>query len=323
MSRLEASSGPLGQGTRHEAIDLERNVRSEDPRGRRCRLENVVDDRQVAVAAKRALSGEHLVEHDAERPEVGATVHGLALDLLRSHVRHRSHGRSRARRPGAIEQLRDAEVHDLDEPVTRDHQVRRLDVAMHDARAMGLVQPPRNLQREVERFRHRERPARQPLLQRGTLVVRHGDEQPALGVRVRVVDGADVRMIECRGGLRLLDEAFARLGVRGQLGWQKLQSDRALETGVFCAIHDTHAATTQACEHTVVRDDQAFHVAVTCILDPAAGLPRDAGLGTLDGYRQSVATPGAARRGNVTLLSHRRPGLTTGYSYVALGGVHG
>ena len=40
--------------------------------------------------AKRALARQHLVEHAAERPDVGALVDGLAARLLGAHVRGRA-----------------------------------------------------------------------------------------------------------------------------------------------------------------------------------------------------------------------------------------
>ena len=39
---------------------------------------------------ERPLPREHLVEHAAERPDVGALVHRLAARLLRAHVRGRA-----------------------------------------------------------------------------------------------------------------------------------------------------------------------------------------------------------------------------------------
>ena len=39
------------------------------------------------LAVEQARAGQHLVEHDAERPDVGALVDSLALGLLGRHVR--------------------------------------------------------------------------------------------------------------------------------------------------------------------------------------------------------------------------------------------
>ena len=54
-------------------------------RGRRL-VEEGVEERGECPASKRAPSGRHLVEHDAQREEVGADVHLLPEGLLGRHV---------------------------------------------------------------------------------------------------------------------------------------------------------------------------------------------------------------------------------------------
>ena len=82
------------------------------------------------------------------------------LGLLRRHVRHRPQDHSTASglldRSGLgadlgvrCRELGEAEVQDLHVPVARQHDVRGLQVAMHDAGAMGLGQPLGHLQGDV------------------------------------------------------------------------------------------------------------------------------------------------------------------------------
>ena len=80
------------------------------------------------LAAERGAAGEHLVEHAAERPDVGALVDGLAARLLGTHVGGRAEDHALARagdrdgrrvreiRTGAVarRRLRQAEVEHLD-----------------------------------------------------------------------------------------------------------------------------------------------------------------------------------------------------------------
>ena len=47
---------------------------------------------ETCLAAKRRPPGQHLVEHAAERPDVGALVHGLPLRLLRDSCRRPCRG---------------------------------------------------------------------------------------------------------------------------------------------------------------------------------------------------------------------------------------
>lgn len=48
--------------------------------------------------AERSLTGGHLVEHRAEREQVGARVEVFAPRQFRRHVRHRAHGDARTRK---------------------------------------------------------------------------------------------------------------------------------------------------------------------------------------------------------------------------------
>ena len=100
-----------------------------------------------AVAAERRRAGQHLVEHAAERPDVGALVDHAVRAPARGSCTARSRAARRlcvspivasagaselgslpcARRPG------EAEVEHLHAPVGRDLDVGRLEIAMHDA----------------------------------------------------------------------------------------------------------------------------------------------------------------------------------------------
>ena len=86
---------------------------------------------------------------------------------------------------------------------------------MHDAALVRAPEPARDLQRDRQRFVEREPPALQPRLQRFPVVERHRDEQLSVVGLADLVDRADVRMIERRGGARLRDES--RLGAGSAL----------------------------------------------------------------------------------------------------------
>ena len=96
---------------------------------------------------ERRAPHEHLVDNRAERPDVGAGVDlGRREDLLGRHVLRRAEDDARLRCPrrsvlGDVP-LRDPEVEDLDEVravgAPGDEEVRRLEVAMHDAARVRL-----------------------------------------------------------------------------------------------------------------------------------------------------------------------------------------
>ena len=111
----------------------------------------VEDHPHRGVRLERQAPRHHLVEHDAQRVQVGASVHlgpALAHRLLGRDVLRRAHDHAglggRVALPGverALLDLGDPEVEDLDEvvPVGRagEEDVVRLDVAVRDAEGMG------------------------------------------------------------------------------------------------------------------------------------------------------------------------------------------
>ena len=123
---------------------------------------------------ERPLPREHLVEHAAERPDVGALVHRLAARLLRAHVggraedhpglRHRGRRDRRrlrdARRCDArrLHRLRQAEVQHLHRAVRSHLDVRRLQVAMDDALLVRRFERLGDLLRDGQRLVDRDRP---------------------------------------------------------------------------------------------------------------------------------------------------------------------
>ena len=96
----------------------------------------------VVAALERALARGHLVEDRAERELVGPEVERLAAGLLRRHVADRAEHRAGLRRLRGrevrgllrlrLQELREAEVEDLDGPVLRDHHVLGLQVPVDD-----------------------------------------------------------------------------------------------------------------------------------------------------------------------------------------------
>ena len=69
--------------------------RVERARRHRLAIEDAVEDDGGRRAGKTLPAGRHLVEHDAERKEIGARIEVLAARLLRRHVRDGADGRPR------------------------------------------------------------------------------------------------------------------------------------------------------------------------------------------------------------------------------------
>ncbi len=115
-----------------------------------------------------------------------------------------------------------------------------------------------DLHAEVEQGVHRQRPVRQPALQRRPVEQLH-DQERQVAVMADVVERADVRMVERRGGARLALEALERRGILRELGREELDGDLAAETRVLGAVDDTHPAFADLVEDAVVGDGLADH----------------------------------------------------------------
>ncbi len=207
------------------------------------------------LALEQPPPGQHLVEHDAERPDVGAAVDLLALGLLGAHVRRRAEDhagdrsgrgqRRRHRRAGTgagrvgRQRLGQSEVEHLDLAVRGELHVGRLEVAVDHAGLVRRLERGRDLQGEVQRLLAGKRAARQPLLQVLAVDELHRQERRAVRL-VDAVDPGDVRVVQRREQLGLALEARQPLGVAGERLGQDLDRDVAVERRVDRLPDDPH-----------------------------------------------------------------------------------
>src|SRR6185295_17961431 len=172
-------------------------------------------------------------------------------------LRRRPHHRADAGEPGLIGQLGDAEVEELRLAVGGDDDVGGLDVAVDDPPLVGAGEAGGDLPGDLDGLAEGERTALDAVAQRLALVERHGDEQRAVLGLADLVDGAEVRMVERRGGLGLADEAPLLLLGSAALRGEELQGDEPVEPQVARLVHDAHAPAAEALEDLVVRDGAA------------------------------------------------------------------
>ena len=154
-------------------------------------------------AAKQPRAGDHLVQHDAKRPDVSTPIDRLALSLFRRHVGGRTQNGGGTRRDGdrgavkgrLVQDLGQAEVEHLDQPAGRQHHVGRLQIAMDDAFLVRSFERDGNLCRDRQRLVHRDRATRKALGEIVTFDEFHhqGGHAPAL---LEPVDGGNVRMVQ-------------------------------------------------------------------------------------------------------------------------------
>jgi hypothetical protein len=113
--------------------------------------------------------------------------------------------------------LGQAEIEHLGPPVRRDHDVRRLEIAVDQPDGVGRGQGFSHLRAHVEQPRQFQRAAADHRLQSLALDVLHHDEVQAVSL-FDGVDDDDVRVVEGRGGPRLPQQALFGLLILSGLG---------------------------------------------------------------------------------------------------------
>ncbi len=240
------------------------------------------------VAVEQLPPGEHLPQHDAERPDVGAPVDRLAAGLLGAHVGGGAEddaGRGgvageggRERQVGALAllpRLGEPEVEHLDRAVGPDLDVGGLEIAVDDPGVVGGLERLGDLDRDGERLLDRDRPPGDHLVEPFALDQLHHQERQFLRSRSRSrsrsrfigrgrcrlqpIQMRDVRMIQRRQHLRLALEPRQPLRVLRELLGQHLERDLAPEPGVLGAPHLAHAARAERGGHAVVGESVSDH----------------------------------------------------------------
>src|SRR5246127_1299018 len=143
-----------------------------------------------------------------------------------------------------VGELGETEIENLGMPAFGDKNIGGLDVTMNDAFAMSGIESVGHFNRQAEQNVGIERFSANTMLQGNALKKLHGDERLAI-LLADVVDGANVWVIQGRGGLRFTLEAGKSLRIACDVLRQKLQRDKAAKTGVFGFINNTHSTTAE------------------------------------------------------------------------------
>ena len=75
-----------------DRVQFSRNIRAQAVQRLGFLVQDGIDDRLLVFALEREFPREHLVEHHAQRPDVGAWIDFLAQGLLGRHVVHGAQG---------------------------------------------------------------------------------------------------------------------------------------------------------------------------------------------------------------------------------------
>jgi hypothetical protein len=223
--------------------------------------------RDLALAAERRLAGQHLVEDDPERVDVGLAGHLVAERLLRGDVVGRAEHAPGRGQPLRLERPRDPEVGHLRPALGVDQDVLRLDVAVDEHLGVRGRQRSSDLDRVGHGLADGQpaEPA-DSLLERLALDVLEHDVRRAV-VLAGVDHGDDVRVREPGHRARLAAEALELVRVVGDVPVHQLDRDPALERRVVGAVDRRHPPGADLLlEPVAVVEECADHVRLFCAL---------------------------------------------------------
>ena len=199
---------------------------------------------------ERPLAGRHLVEHDPERVDVRARVNRLTTHLFGRHVRQRpSEFGARLRLGlcgigGWVRQLRQAKVQHLHPALGCDDDVGGLEIAVHDAAFVRLLERRGHVAAKRGDLLFRQRATGNELRQRVARDELHDQEVEPVAA-VEIVNRGDVRVIQPGQRLRFASEPAPCRLVGQHARWQYFEGDVAIEVLVASAVDLAHAAFAQ------------------------------------------------------------------------------
>ena len=198
----------------------------------------------------RRFADQHFVHDAAERVDVGAAIDGLAQGLLGTHIGRRADGETGLGQPrsaGIADGACDSEIGNED-LVARKENVLRLDVTVHQAFAIGVVERLGDLAGDVDGGIERQlRLPNHPTAERLAVDVRHDVVEAALRFArsrrncPRIEEAHHAGMIELRGDLDFTEKAFCAEN-RGEVRTEDLDGDLAVANQVVGQIDPRHAA---------------------------------------------------------------------------------
>jgi hypothetical protein len=140
----------------------------------------------------------------------------------------------------------------------RHKNVGGLDIAMNDALGVRGIQCIGNLDSKRQQVLDIQRLSSDLVLQRLPFHEFHGNKCP-IAHFIDLIDGADIRMIEGRGGFGFALKSAESLSVARDIVGQEFKRDKTTEFQVLGLIHDAHPAPAQLLDNSVMGDCFANH----------------------------------------------------------------
>ena len=197
----------------------------------------------IVIRLKRNLAGEHFVQHNANRIDIGATIGIFALRLLGAYVMHRTDRRGLVNVFGFhMVEPGDAEIRDLDVGVGQQNDILRLDIAVHDPLVVGVLQCAQDLDHEMLRFTDIERFLTVDIFfERDALHVFHNNILEVLA-ETDVVYLYDIRVRQYGDRFGFVFEPHAELFVRLEFIFKDFYGNNTVVYPVVGLIHNRHTA---------------------------------------------------------------------------------
>ena len=258
-----------------DALQLDRYAGNDLVEIRRVGELDGADDLKIlgVGAGERMASAGEFIEQHAQSPDIRLHA-GLAGDeLLWRHVAdsaaargvglgHRCvtvHGRFGGVESSflGVQPPGEAEVENLHQAAVGKHHILRLQVAVKDAQRVRGLETVGDLNADRQ---HKLNAGRAALDEKVQGLPRHKlhDDVGFFAGFAYLVDGADVRVLDCGSQARLAQDRGAHLGQGKQAAAQDLEHHGPGEQSVVGQIHYSAAACAQAAEYLVVLDHASF-----------------------------------------------------------------
>ena len=255
--------GILGQCLHDDAIHGLGNISRNGRRERRNGLDMLVGHGHGRIARERRLSSEELEKQHARGVQIRTSINRLTLRLLGGEVLSCAHDRVGLRhgRLRIGDRASNAEVHDLDLTLGGQHDISGLDIAVHEASRMRVLECRQDAGNNVDDLGDRERTriVGEEVLERTPIDVLHDDvgdrDLTTIGEQrclfTRVVNGNDVGVVQRSSGLRFAAETRLEDGIHRQVSSQRLDSNDSRQALVEPEVYFGHASAPDKRAHLI------------------------------------------------------------------------
>ena len=209
------------------------------------------------MIGKNNFAGKQLVKRAAQAVDIRANIDPMTIgDLLRGHVIGRTHDLPDAGRVAFCNQRAlqsgQAQIEQFDQAVAGEHEIRGLDVAMHEPLLVNRLQAPRGLANHRAGRGDGQRPvAADDFLQVHAVDI-FRDQEPRAADLPRIVGLDDVGMIDPPGRLHFAFEAAYQPGIAADPLGERLDGHQLVEPGVQRLVDGPHAAFPQLFQKPVL-----------------------------------------------------------------------